>query len=450
MDLIFLLIIAVLFTLFNYGIAQGDLFNPGVIFCGVHLATILTCLFFGGDYGVSYNINTFLVMGLGLSAFTLANGLAQLHYQRDKSRSSMPVAMRPVNIHVSGIFMSIVIVFQLVVIILTLLYVIRVGREFYGGGSISDSIGKYRLAIVRHGDELADLQIHRSIIVRIGKLACTTLTYPILAIWVNNVLVKKKLDFLLSVSVCLQILYSFVTGTRSGAFRIITAGIFFWIITNRKLHGTIRRGNAKLLFGLSSLSIFLCIGFITVRDLIGRIYTPTEKWYHTLIPYLGGPLINLNTALESPIEKSSLFGQYTCVHLYNELANRLGIERFSTHDINIFLTHNGIHTGNVCTMYYAFICDFGLWGVFPLTFFCGIVYCFLYAKIFNIHEAKSPLNVKFFFYGYMLNSLIMSMFSNRFYENMASIFTVEALIAMSALWFFMKKYILSYEPYTTS
>ena len=444
-----LLVIVLIFTFFNYSISKSDFFNPGVIFCLVHLAGVLMCVFFSDEYGIEYNIDIMLVFGLGLFSFTLANFLAQLYFNKINGKLT-PVPMQPMYIKVNGNFMRLVIGFQLVVLVLTLLYVIHVARAYYGAGSISESIGKYRMFMSRHSEELASLDVHRSFIVRIGKLACTSLTYPILAIMLNNLLVRKKIDKLLAISVSLQILYSFLTGTRSGAFRIVTGAIFFWIVIHRKLQGAIHKGNFKLILRLCVLAVFLGIGFVTVRDLIGRIYNASDRWYHPIIPYLGGPIMNLNNSLEVPMEKSSLFGQYTFVTLYNQMANWLGIETYSTHDINIFNYHNGLPTGNVDTMYHAYICDFGFWGVFPLTFICGIVYCFLYNTTFNLHNSSSPLNVRFFMYGYMLNSLIMSCFSNRFYENMVSIFTLELIVGFWILWLFMQKYILIHEPYAAS
>ena len=433
--LVFILSTVLLFLLINYYVSDRDYFNPCVIFCATQALSLFFCLIFGGDYGVSFHVDTWLVITLGLIAFSVVNFLSLLPYNNLRSKGSrIPAPLSYIKVDTKLIVITTV--FQLVVFVLSLGYVVSVARAYYGGGrNIFEYIGLYRSFNIYHADKLSTLNVSRNILVRFGKVMTSIMCYPLMAIEINNIIVRRKVDKLLCCPILINIVFSFITGTRSEAFRIITAMLYFYIILNRKYKGRVTKLNFKSLFCGTLSIVIIAFGFLAVRQFIGRSQAVLSKWYYSIMPYFGGPFMNLDNALTSDLPSTVVWGQYTFTDIINEFfLGILHIPRYSMADINIFNRFNGINTGNVYTTYYTIMVDFGFWGIIPLVSIIAIFYCWTYNRNLNLYNNNTPLGTRFFFSGYMFNSLVMLIFSNRFYENIFSMFTVVLIVGMWLYW----------------
>ena len=81
-----------------------------------------------------------------------------------------------------------------------------------------------------------------------------------------------------------------------------------------------------------------------------------------------------------------------------------------------------------------------------LTALIGVYYCWSYNKDMNPYRGSSPLGTRFFFSGYMFNSLIMLVFSNRFYEHIVSMYVFTFIIGMSVYWKVLNRKFITYIP----
>ncbi len=435
MILILMIISVLIFLWINYYISSRDIFNPCVIFCAIHAISLITCAIFGYDYGVSLHVDTWIAVMLGLFSFTFVNFFFLL-LSNKRHRMLPQIATKLKYIKVDSRLLIVIIAVQLIIFANSLSYVIGVARTYYGGGkSIFEYIGLYRSFNIYHADELATLNISRSTMARFGKVIASILCYPLMAIEVNNVIAGKKLDKLICASIAIDLVFSFLTGTRSEAFRIVTAIVYFAVILRRKHNGQIGRGNIKSIYKVFVLILILGYGFLAIRSFIGRSQASVAKWYYSIIPYLGGPFMNLDNALQSTLPSSNIWGQYTFTDIINEFfIGILDISSYSMADINTFNAFNGINTGNVYTTYYPFVIDFGFIGIIPLISILAIFYCWTYSKDMDLYTDKLPFGSRFFFAGYMFNSLIMVIFSNRFYENVLSMYTIVLVIGMTFFW----------------
>ena len=66
-------------------------------------------------------------------------------------------------------------------------------------------------------------------------------------------------------------------------------------------------------------------------------------------------------------------------------------------------------------MFYKLLYDFGYLGFIPLVIFMDVYYCATYNKVM-IRANKMKFDFRLFIYAYLFNDLIMSAFSNRFYD----------------------------------
>lgn len=449
MVLFLIFIIVCLFLLINYYVSSRDMFNPCVLFCAIHAAGLLACILFGTDYEYKFHINTLLVIMLGLISFSIINSLFLVKFKNHREHVQT-FEVPNIYISVNKTIIIGIILLQLVVFIQTLYYVIGVARAYYGGDkSVSQYIGLYRSFNLYHLDSLSSLNVSRDFFSRFGRIMTAVLVYPLMAIEVNNIIVRKKVDKPICVSIVIYIAFSMLTGTRSEAFRSITAIIYYCVIIYATRVGGAIRINGKIILRIISLVVLLAYGFLAVRDLIGRAHTVKAKWYYSLVPYIGGPFMNLDNALQSSLPPTKVWGQYTFCDIINEFfLNLLNIKPYSMADINTFNYYNGLNAGNVYTTYYAFIVDFGYLGIVPLISIIAAFYCYTYYKNINLHIANTPLGTRLFFSGYMFNSLIMLIFSNRFFENILSIYTVLLVIGMSAFWKILNKYFIRWQIVT--
>ena len=88
---------------------------------------------------------------------------------------------------------------------------------------------------------------------------------------------------------------------------------------------------------------------------------------------------------------------------------------FLTYIVTFTYSNNGIETGNVYTMFYPIIYDFGYFGILIFLTVEAGYYCYFYNKN-NSSPLKNGISISVFIYAYLFNDLIMSTFSNRFYS----------------------------------
>ena len=66
-------------------------------------------------------------------------------------------------------------------------------------------------------------------------------------------------------------------------------------------------------------------------------------------------------------------------------------------------------------MFYPIIYDFGYFGILIFTAIEASYYCYFYGKNL-VKNIKNQISFSTYIYAYLFNDLIMSVFSNRFYE----------------------------------
>lgn len=442
------LVASLIIAYINYQIAMKDYLNPSVVFCLMNFLSALVCSLVKGVFRVEIHEITFLVLISGMLIFTLFNicyakrkwrkrrvGIKSKYYNTIKTNKD---GMQYIRIDSSWIIAFILI--EIIVSYYMIKYAVDVSKSINHAGSmgILSHLGSYNNIKKNFAEQLKSVHVHYSSIQKYGwPLSCTlgVLCFGILS---NNYFVTKVFDKrLLAVSV-LPIIMGFFLGSRSMSFRFITTYIIEFVFVNRyKVHSYIKN-NKKLFKRLIIISILLVVFFVNIINIMGR--TTTILWYEYISAYIGSPIFNLDHYLSTEHQVSDLFGKETFCYLYNYLGSLFGINEWG-YQLNIpYVWTNGIYFGNVYTMYYMFIEDFGLFGVLPLTLVIAWYYNKTYYKIrrgMNMRKLTT-LTLSFFIYSYLFNDLIMLTFSNRFYETVFSGRTLYTFIWMVLLWYGVK------------
>ena len=136
--------------------------------------------------------------------------------------------------------------------------------------------------------------------------------------------------------------------------------------------------------------------------------------------YIGAPIANLNIFIDRYCPKilvgvsDGLCGAHTFSKLYRYIGKLLSIN-INISSIFKFEFSGGHEIGNVYTMFASPLFDFGYIGVVFVVLIMGIYYGSAYNNIMCSKKNKS-FDYRLFIYAYLINDLIMSFFSNRFFE----------------------------------
>ena len=415
-------------------ISNRDFFSPCVLFTLMNIVYGVVCVLLRDVYDIVLHDKTLIVLLSGQLIFGAVALIGKsLRGSRISNRVPQKVELKYYDVNPFWIVSFIG--FELLIVYVTIKRVIRIATAYGGFTGLSAAIGVYDSLIKFHTEDYQRIGIFASRIESLGGVITKAVAIVLIGVLVNNYFAKKKINILMVIAVVIEIFISILTGSRSNSFVFFTAIIADIVIIRRRQKGSYRKGNLKFIFRCALFGILFIAVFLASRPLIGRTTSATSSvWYRALFGYLGGTVLNLDTALQNTIPRSSMWGQETFYYVYRDLANLFNIDRFRI-DLHLpFLRHNGFNTGNVYTMYYMFIEDFGFLGILPLTAIPAVVYFHVYEKLMNIYSKKNPMGVRLFAYSYMFNSLLMLLFSNRFYEDLVKLNFLYMLIVMAVVW----------------
>ena len=180
--------------------------------------------------------------------------------------------------------------------------------------------------------------------------------------------------------------------------------------------------NGRLIGIMAVTAAVLCVLMIALLFAMGRGEKGFDPFGY-IFTYFGAPVVNLDTFLRSNditflhgVSDISIFAPHVLRGFYVYIDKILGTNLFPIPEIDFFtFSRNGIEIGNVYTMFYKIIYDFGVSGVFWLTGLMALYYSLTYKRI-RTKISSHPIDFRLFVYAYLFNDLIMSAFSSRYYE----------------------------------
>ena len=394
--------------------------HPAVIFHGMFLLYELMCLLGEEAYAVTLHLGSLVVLSLGFCVMTMANLISHDIGKRKELYVSELKA-----IEVPKIYIIALIIMQVVSIIYFFRYLDSLYFAYYGAAdsTLSENIQLYDTMTKFWPDTYKELAVPIPMAYRITNPICAGAEYIVLYIMVNNFLVNKKMDPLTILIMGLMCVRIIMNGSRSPLLRIFTF-VFLLSYVLRVKSGRIRRGDMKFFMKL----MIAVLGFIVLMFLSLIVMGRTEKFTgiaNNLFIYLGAPIVNLDNFIEGynvkllgALTRGAHFGAQTFKGLYYYIDKLFNIEGLSDiEDIELFVfSSNGREIGNVYTMFYKIIYDFGFLGVMPLTFIMGTYCCETYRKINCEPKTDRMIDLRLLVYAYLFNDIVMSAFSNRFYE----------------------------------
>lgn len=320
-------------------------------------------------------------------------------------------------------------IFQLVTIIITM----KAIAAAYPSSSLFESIAAYDKVRKFSTAQLVQLpkivSIAAGLCGGISRLSSMVLGFAIAR---GN----RKLMVMAGANLLAGIALSFNSGGRNALAIYIFYVIISYLIASR-------------LFGQISASFYFKIGVVTVLittlfllmfqvslALVGR--SSDHTFVHYIVIYIGAQIYNLDAFLqEGNVWATQSAGHMTFIESLNWITLHFNSGESRLPLDLPFMARNGLGLGNVYTTFYAFVYDFGIKGVVILTTLMALV-----SQVFYEVTKRQVVNIHYpcflVVYLFIAGSLLLSFFSNKFYEDVLSLTAIRSLVySVAAIYAYM-------------
>ena len=438
MMLYVLLISTLILAFFSLAITNWDFSHPSFLFCLTFGMFEFVLLLGAEAYAVELIPATVIILLGGMVLFIISTLLVNF-YNRQGGFIYVGKKNNLKEIELNDYITMVIVLFQIITILSFLKYIDNLYIAYKGhSGSISAEINMYDRLSKFLTEDYNRLNIRPPFLYNKSNLISSTLPYLIIYIAINNFFAVKKINPIQILSVFLLVISIILKGSRSPLLKLFIMGaVIAYIVRFR--NGNRQSDKKKFFIKFGIMAACMGVVLVLVLNLMGRSMGKSESdtlFVHIFV-YLGAPIENLDNFIEKGDMQleSHYFAEHIINPVYQYLSDKgLISQPFDTiNDVLPFVqSANGRGTGNVFTMYYFFLLDFGFAGILPFTLFLAMFYTVLYDKIF---KNKRSVNFALFMYAYLLNDLLMLPFSNRFYE---TVFNSWFLKFVLINWLFVK------------
>ena len=402
-----LLVLLTLMLFLSFHLNQKDILSPAFIFTASFVFSVFWACLYAKEWELGLHMNTFLLLFFGILEFNVLCVLFHKLYIRCHSSF---------GIHQNDYFAKLYIPSWLKLAYLAVVAAVCAGTVFvltrWAGLPLSKFIEAGRQYDNMKFDEVSSFKFPSWL--STGRVLVEAGCYWFGYDFFNRLICSRKFDWISFSIVLLSIACNLLTGQRSGAFNLLLANAFFcfFIIQKKK--------NSKKFLSMRGLIVLVLIvfaalgSFRTVGVLMQRNISKNTMDY--LAMYLGAEIKNLDIFLQGERPVSEIWGMQTFQPLILSLAPKFG---YNIPSYNIDLPYqkvNGFGLGNVYTIFYPFIYDFGYGGAFILVAFMAFLSQFSY-EIAGHSRNRSAALLFAMIYGSMFSSLIFAFFSNKFFGN---------------------------------
>lgn len=403
--------------------------TPSALFIGGFLISSLTAIAYSEKWGVSLGVPTLLVVVVGNIVFAaVAYIVRTLH---DKHLMKYDPGKKPHHCDLSNIFdespsainYAVIGIVQIAIFFLTLMYI----QHRFPDMMLGDAIRSYNAAETFTTEDMsfpAPFRQIRGLVVNGGYVVAYFAGREI-ARGISKGIVPPMICLGLSVALILEL------GTRTEAVVLVICVGVAYFLERKKMAPDQPLLNRKIVLCVMLTGVvgLLLFKYMAVGREVGAYST-----LDYLAEYIGAEIPNLDTFLTNtniPVVRD-LPGYMTFANNYGYLGEKLGIDSWIyTFDLP-FLQSNGYDMGNVYTTFYAYLYDFGYWGIVPLVALMAACSQLIFELSFRRGFLGIACGV---LYGKMASTLLLSFFSNKFYEAFYLGFVVAA--ACMVLFYFL-------------
>lgn len=410
-----------------------SLISPPVLTGGGMLAAAIVATLYYDDWHLEYfNELSVFILGGGTLVFTLYCIILSKIFPQIHIKSATDFDLSFIRLSRVKKFYYIIIVLGILGLLLNIYYM----RSQYGMLSISELIFSKRLD-QRAGDNAFMLPSY------IRQLGSLTIILSYFTAWLLSLgsfskdkKYYKKIKLLLFVHLIIGILNAILSGAKGAVYSIIAQNATFFFIAYYSKKGNYNI-NLKLFCRVTLLILLLLFSFKNLNLIIGRDYSAERASTDLLAEYCGAQIKNFDIYItDNPkVGHGNVWGEHTFKVLHSEINPHHVVK------IGKFQFIRNHNLGNVYTQYYAFYEDFGLLGVFVMTFIVALISMFFYNQSLMSLINPQRINIYLFIYSSMTICLFMSFFSSWFTESVFSLGGIKTFIYLIIFVWFAKKFL---------
>lgn len=430
MYVVLVVLLALLFAL-TFRMGGANPVTPSSLFIGGFFVSSLTAMAYSGKWGVSLGVPALLIVVVGNVVFAaVAHGVHVLFAKHASRSTPKEGARRKVladmfNESPSAINYIVIAIVQIAVFCITLAYI----QQRFPGLALGDAIRSYNAAETFTTEDMsfpAPFRQIRGLVVNGGYVVAYFAGREI-ARGISRKAIPPAICSGLSVALILEL------GTRTEAVVLaICLGVAYFL-ERKEIAPTEPLLNKRIVLCVVAAGI---VGLLLFKYMAVGREVSSYSTLDYLAEYIGAEIPNLNTFLSNtdiPVVRN-LPGYMTFATNYGYLGGKLGIDSWVyTFDLP-FLQSNGYDMGNVYTTFYAFLYDFGYWGIVPLV----AVMAACTQLVFEFAAKRGFLGLACgVLYGKVASTLLLSFFSNKFYEAFYLGFAVAAACMIAFYFMFL-------------
>ena len=426
---ILLALILLAVALSSYYLSGFSLAHPGVLlslplFCG----TVCGLLNYRA-YQFELDYLTVLYVGLGTVVFAVFCGITHLCFSRQSmfsmayGKSGKQLNLNPTRIDLPIWVFVVGVVFSAISIIVIVKGIYNLVAPYGIDGSFTEVISAY--------DALAKRETHLPLRGLAGQalIVSEALAFVWGYLFLRNCFCKfRKSDLLILFNYLLSTIVPFFTGGRGPVIELIVAFVVMWLIFEKKYRPE-GASKYRLIMPLLIVAALAVIGALLFRPLlilIGRGTIPASLGSYISL-YLGAPLKNFDgfvtgTLSVAPEIDNSVWGRLTFESIAQSLAHWFNV---SVANDSLLVMPNqtlgDLFLGNVYTLFYTPLYDWGPLGLFIFMACSGIVAQAIYEfAVSNSCPRFGVIRISLMFYGLSGYALAMSFFMNEFARSLIS------------------------------
>ena len=318
-----------------------------------------------------------------------------------------------------------------VFVLVVMFFSLRLIVQAYPSDSLSGSIARYN-SVVKFTDDGTDA--FPSPWDKLRNLASMA-GYLFAFYFAQSVVEKDRAAFGISLAgTVVACVFQVISASRTMAVGYIFCFVVSYVMLRRHRDGRLPKVRVKtILMIVAAVSLFLVSFQFVAQTVQGRSTSSDPLVY--ISAYIGAEIPNLDCFLQAGGADTNpvIWGYMTFRNTIRWIGQQFGIVDFIYQYDLPFNVINGVSTGNVYTTFYAFIYDFGYVGFVLLTALMAIVSQAVYSKSCKFNSGLAS-SVWVIIYSIIAYALLLSFFSNKFYENVFVITFVYKLIYLVILY----------------
>lgn len=361
--MIYILFVGILILFFtSFFLFKKNILNPSVILCSVFLVSLFFSILNAKKWGVTFHLNTTLIILGTIIVFILGNSIVYLLPKKNKKIVNLEE-----KILINTPSFKLLILINIIFLILLYKYF----QEIYKLSLIGGNPGGYNLMLFYARNAKLNFY-NEGRFLTFGVYFGKSVSYICFFIFSYLTIFEKfkiKNLFLLfpTIIYCGFIILS--TGRTEFIYLLVYMLVVFFILYQQKYKFNQKITKKIIVYGILSLLIFFVI-FSLAGLLTGK--TQTRSIFEMISIYAGTSIPSLDIYLNSPKVSNTYFGENTFFGIYNVL-RKFGYKIQLLYVPYEFVYFGGIMT-NIYTAIRRYYEDFGIEGLFLITFLLGLFY----------------------------------------------------------------------------